>query len=173
MVGRWADHDPAHDESVVVVRSSLRRRLRRRLDDPGAQGFCWSSRRRSSSTDASMKKILCALMVLAVAGNGYAIEPSPVLLVVRSDMGAKSQATDAAGLRCWIGAGPTMAREQAKRAQSSEFHACARNPLFPEWSQTAFSCFASSQPCAARPAFHDIIIFGGRASRLVAGRVCR
>ena len=28
----------ADDESVVVVRSSLRRRLRRRLDDPGAQG---------------------------------------------------------------------------------------------------------------------------------------
>ena len=30
--------DPPHDESVLVVRSPLRRRLRRRRDDPGAQG---------------------------------------------------------------------------------------------------------------------------------------
>ena len=32
------DHGPPHDESVLVLRSPLRGRLRRRRDDPGAQG---------------------------------------------------------------------------------------------------------------------------------------
>ena len=50
--GGRPDRRAADDESVVLVRSPLRRRLRRRLDDPGAQGLCWSSRRRSSSTDS-------------------------------------------------------------------------------------------------------------------------
>ena len=38
VVAERRDHRAPHDEPVLVVRSPLRRRLRRRGDDPGAQG---------------------------------------------------------------------------------------------------------------------------------------
>lgn len=104
-----------------------------------------------------MRNFFRALVLLAIAGNASAIEPSPVLLVVLSDMGAKNQSDGSAGLLVHgIGAWATHSVNKQSARKVQTFMRVLGTPDFPAWSQAAFGCFAFSQPCAARPAFGDV-----------------
>lgn len=104
-----------------------------------------------------MKKFACALVLLAAGSNACAVEPSPVLLVVLDDMGAKNQAANGSagllvvGIGAW--ANHSVNKQSARKVQS--FMRVLGTPDFLERSQAAFGCFATSQPCAARPAYAD------------------
>jgi len=104
-----------------------------------------------------MKNFFRAVVLLAVASNASATEPSPVLLFVLTDVGAKNQANGSAGLLV-LGIGAwanhSVNKQSARKVES--FMRVLGTPDLLARSQTAFACFASSQPCAARPAFADL-----------------
>lgn len=107
-----------------------------------------------------MKRVCCALVLLAIGGNAPALEPSPVLVTVLGNIGSKNQADGSAGLLVQgIGAwaNHSVNKQSARKVQS--FMRLLATPDFPAWSQEAFRCFASTQPCSARPAFADAIQF--------------
>jgi len=89
-------------------------------------------------------------------------------------MGAKNQADGSAGLLVQgIGAWATHAvnKKSARKVQS--FMRVLGTPDFLAQSQTAFACFATTQPCAARPAFVDVKRFSDavRATSVQQGYV--
>ena len=107
-----------------------------------------------------MKNIFRALVLLAVASDALAIEPPPVLLIVLGDVGTKTQVKGSAGLLVvGIGAWANHSQNKKSARKVESFMRVLGTQDFLVRSQAAFGCFASAQPCAARPAFADVSLF--------------
>ena len=107
-----------------------------------------------------MKAFICALVMLAAAGNACAIEPPPVLVIVLDDVGGKAQVNASHGLATLgigVWANHSVNKKSARKVES--FMRVLGTPEFVTRSQDAFACFATSQPCASRPAFADANLF--------------
>ena len=103
-----------------------------------------------------MKHFLRAVVLLAVAGNAWADEPPPVLVVILNDVGGKPQVNASAGLlTLGIGAWANHSVNKKSARKVESFMRVLGTPDLLVRSQDAFACFANSQPCAARPAFAD------------------
>lgn len=94
-----------------------------------------------------MKKILSALVMLAVVGNACALEPSPVLLIVHDDIGVKTGSGAAGLLVVGIGAWANHFVNKQSAVKVARFHDALGDMDLPAEASRVFGCAGTTEEC--------------------------
>ena len=106
-----------------------------------------------------MKKLLRAVVLLAIGSNACAIEPPPVLLIVHNNIGVETAEGTSGLLLLGIGAWANNSVNKQSAVKVARFNTTLGGLDFVAEASRALGCAGVGEPCADRAALTDVAQF--------------